>query len=120
MVDEDGLLEGVASVRELIIAEDPDDPAPVPYREGEGVRVRDILRTNVISVLPTTDQEDVARRMAKYDLNVMPVVDDEGKLLGVITIDDVIDVLVARSRPRTCRRSAASSRSTSLTSRRAF
>ena len=40
------------------------------------------------------DQEDVARRMAKYDLNVMPVVADDGTLLGVITIDDIIDVLV--------------------------
>ena len=40
------------------------------------------------------DQEEVARRMAKYDLNVMPVVADDGKLLGVITIDDIIDVLV--------------------------
>ncbi len=39
------------------------------------------------------DQEEVARRMAKYDLNVMPVVDDKGVLLGVITIDDIIDVL---------------------------
>jgi magnesium transporter len=53
-----------------------------------------VMRTNVISVLPTMDQEDVARRMAKYDLNVMPVVDADGKILGVITIDDIIDVLV--------------------------
>jgi magnesium transporter len=52
------------------------------------------MRTNIISVLPTMDQEDVARRMAKYDLNVMPVVGDDGRLLGVITIDDIIDVLV--------------------------
>ena len=52
------------------------------------------MRTNVITVPPTMDQEDVARRMAKYDLNVMPVVDDDGVLLGVITIDDIIDVLV--------------------------
>jgi magnesium transporter len=52
------------------------------------------VRTNVISVPPTMDQEDVARRMAKYDLNVMPVVDEHGRLLGIITIDDIIDVLV--------------------------
>jgi magnesium transporter len=53
----------------------------------------EILRTQIISVTPETDQEEVARRMAKYDLNVMPVIDGGGVLLGVITIDDVIDVL---------------------------
>jgi magnesium transporter len=56
-------------------------------------RLDDILRTNVISVPPEADQEDVARKMAKYDLNAMPVIDEKGVLLGVITIDDVIDVL---------------------------
>lgn len=56
-------------------------------------RLDDILRTNVISVPPEADQEDVARKMAKYDLNAMPVIDDKGVLLGLITIDDVIDVL---------------------------
>src|SRR5262249_39316438 len=48
---------------------------------------------NIISVPPLEDQEDVARKMAKYDLNVMPVLDERGKILGVITIDDIIDVL---------------------------
>ena len=74
-------LAGVASLRDLLIA----DPA-------QGIA--EVMRTNVISVPPTMDQEEVARRMAKYDLNVIPVVADEGALLGVITIDDIIDVLV--------------------------
>ena len=74
-------LAGVASLRDLLVA----DP---------GQTIAEIMRTNVISVPPTMDQEDVARRMAKYDLNVMPVVADDGRLLGVITIDDIIDVLV--------------------------
>jgi magnesium transporter len=74
-------LAGVASLRDLLIAE----PSHV---------VSDVMRTNVISVPPTMDQEDVARRMAKYDLNAMPVVADDGRLLGIITIDDIIDVLV--------------------------
>ncbi len=52
-----------------------------------------MARTNVITVPPDMDQEEVARRMAKYDLAVMPVVDDKGMLLGVITIDDIVDVL---------------------------
>jgi magnesium transporter len=74
-------LAGVVSLRDLLIA----DPSH---------GIAEVMRTNVISVPPTMDQEDVARRMAKYDLNVMPVVAEDGKLLGVITIDDIIDVLV--------------------------
>jgi magnesium transporter len=74
-------LTGVVSLRELLIA-DPARP------------IAEIMRTNILSVGPTTDQEQVARRMAKYDMNAMPVVADDGKLLGVITIDDIIDVLV--------------------------
>jgi len=76
-----GKLAGTVSLREILISE-PDQG------------ISEVMRINVISVLPTMDQEDVARRMAKYDLNVMPVVADDGALLGVITIDDVIDVLV--------------------------
>jgi magnesium transporter len=80
VVDQDKLA-GTVSLRELLIA----DPA-------QGIA--EVMRINVISVPPTMDQEDTARRMAKYDLNVMPVMADDGKLLGVITIDDIIDVLV--------------------------
>jgi magnesium transporter len=80
-VVDQGKLFGVVSLRELIIG----NPSH---------KIVEIVRTNVISALPTMDQEDVARRMAKYDLNVMPVVDEQGRLLGIITIDDIIDVLV--------------------------
>src|SRR5580658_4109720 len=80
VIDQDKLA-GVASLRDLLVAE----PA-------QGIA--EVMRTNVISVPPTMDQEEVARRMAKYDLNVIPVVAEEGRLLGVITIDDIIDVLV--------------------------
>jgi magnesium transporter len=73
---------GIVSLRDLIVT-DPEE------------RIGDIMRTNVISVLPTMDQEDTARLMAKYDLNAMPVVDEKDKMLGVITVDDIIDVLVA-------------------------
>jgi len=76
-----GRLAGVVSLRELLIS----DPM-------QGIA--EVMRTNVLGVLPTMDQEDVARRMAKYDLNVMPVITEDEKLLGVITIDDIIDVLV--------------------------
>jgi magnesium transporter len=73
-------LVGVASLRDLLLA------SPLQPLE-------EILRTNIISVPPLEDQEEVARKMAKYDLNVMPVVDEKGKILGVITIDDIVDVL---------------------------
>jgi magnesium transporter len=76
-----GKLLGLVSLRELLIT----DPA---------FGIAEVMRTNVLSAAPTMDQEDVARKMAKYDLNAMPVVADDGKLLGVITIDDIIDVLV--------------------------
>src|SRR5258708_18278523 len=81
IVDQHEHLSGVASLRDLLAA-DPEQG------------IAEVMRTNIISVGPTLDQELVARRMAKYDLNVMPVVADDGKLLGVITIDDIIDVLV--------------------------
>jgi magnesium transporter len=55
--------------------------------------ISEVMHLNPISAPPTMDQEDVARLMAKYDLTVMPVVADDGKMLGVITIDDVVDVL---------------------------
>ncbi len=76
----DERLVGVASLRNLIAAK-PFEP------------LADVYRTNVISVPPDMDQEEVARRMAKYDLNVMPVIDDKDVMLGIITIDDIIDVL---------------------------
>jgi magnesium transporter len=78
---DEGRMAGVASLRDLLIAD-------------QDHQIVEVMRTNVISVPPTMDQEEVARRMAKYDLNVIPVVADDGKLLGVITIDDIIDVLV--------------------------
>ncbi len=73
-------LLAVASLRDLLRAE-PEAP------------LSEVATENVISVPPTMDQEDVARRMAKYDLTAMPVVDERGAFLGIITVDDVIDVL---------------------------
>jgi magnesium transporter len=80
VIDQDKLA-GLASLRELLIA-NPEQG------------IAEVMRTHVLSVPPTMDQEEVARRMARYDLNVMPVVAEDGRLLGVITIDDIIDVLV--------------------------
>ncbi len=77
---ERGRLEGIVSLRQLIMA-----PPFQPLSE--------LINTSIISVPPDLDQEEVARRMAKYDLNVIPVLDETGIILGVITIDDIIDVL---------------------------
>jgi magnesium transporter len=54
-----------------------------------------VLATNVISVPPELDQEEVAKVLAKYDLGVLPVVDEKGEMLGVITSDDILDVIAA-------------------------
>ena len=79
VLDSDRLF-GIISLRELV-ANEPGD------------RVDELSRTNIISAPPDMDQEEVARRMAKYDLAAMPVIDSTGDLLGIITIDDIIDVL---------------------------
>ncbi len=73
-------LIGLLSLREMVAAESNDS-------------VDDVARTNIITVPPLMDQEEVARYMAKYDLAVIPVVDEKGIMHGVITIDDIVDVL---------------------------
>ncbi|MEZ4518865.1 MAG: magnesium transporter [Chloroflexota bacterium] len=80
VVDQFGHLCGEVSVRQLLMS-DPVTP------------VSDLMDPEVISVNVGTDQEEVARLMARYDAVTMPVVDSSGTLLGVITVDDVIDVL---------------------------
>ena len=55
--------------------------------------IGDIMNDNVISVNTMTDQEEVARQFSKYDFTAMPVVDNETRLVGIITIDDVVDIL---------------------------
>ena len=73
-------LEGVVTLRDIILA----DPDTV---------MADIMRTSVISVNTNDDQEEVAKMFYKYDMLAMPVVDNENRLVGIITIDDVVDVV---------------------------
>lgn len=80
LVNEKDRLIGVVSIRELLLAQ----PA---------TKLSEIATENFISVPPAMDQEEVARRMAKYDLTALPVVGDRGVFLGIITVDDIIDVL---------------------------
>ncbi len=77
-------LLGVVSARSLLLAE-PKTP------------VTEIMDDNVVTVKVTDDQEYVAREMQRYDFTAMPVVDNEGMFVGIITIDDAIDVLTDES-----------------------
>jgi len=81
VVDRHGRLSGEVSFRQLVMA----DPHAL---------LQDVMDPEVISVRVGVDQEEVARIVSRYDLLALPVVDDGGLLVGVITVDDVIDVLV--------------------------
>jgi magnesium transporter len=78
--DRQGRLAGVLSLRELLAA------AP-------GAKIEDVAWTAVVSVGPDTPREEVARTTADYDLMAVPVVSESGHIMGVVTVDDVIDVI---------------------------
>src|SRR4029453_17364482 len=59
-----------------------------------GTKVNDIMERDVISARVDEDQEEIAQRMARYDFLALPVVDGTGRLVGIVTHDDVIDVMV--------------------------
>lgn len=80
VVDADDRLAGIVSLRDLVTA----DPK---------TRMEEIMDEDVIKVRAHADQEEVAQIIAKYDLLAVPVVDEEDRLLGMVTVDDVIDVL---------------------------
>ncbi|MBI0580928.1 magnesium transporter [Neobacillus cucumis] len=81
VIDEDRKLVGVVSYRDLLLA-DMDE------------KINDIMYERVISVLVATDQEVVARTAERYDFLAIPVVDDENVLVGIVTVDDIIDVVI--------------------------
>ena len=56
--------------------------------------IGDIMHENVISINTLMDQEEVARQFKKYDFTAMPVVDNENRLVGIITVDDIVDIIV--------------------------
>ncbi|REJ82182.1 MAG: magnesium transporter [Acidobacteria bacterium] len=80
VTDPEGGLVGVTSLRQLILAR-PE------------ARLGEIAERSVIMVSTETDQEEVARLASRYDLLAIPVVDEIGRLVGIVTVDDVIDVL---------------------------
>lgn len=80
VVDEKRFLKGTITLKDLFTLEDKKI-------------VKDIMETDFISCNVNTDQEDVANEFKKYDISSMPVVNSEGCLIGIITVDDIIDVI---------------------------
>lgn len=80
VIDDHRKLLGVVSLRRLLL-------------ESADEQLKAIMQSDVISVTPLIDQEEVAQIVARYDLLAVPVVDDAGFLLGIITVDDVIDII---------------------------
>lgn len=80
VIDSSRRLEGIIPIRKLILS----DPSEI---------LEDIMETNFVSVHTLDDQEEVANIFRKYDLIAVPVVDNENRLVGIITVDDIVDII---------------------------
>lgn len=80
VISADRKLEGIVTVKDLLLADDD-------------TMIEDLMDTNVIFASTTDDQESVSEKFSDYDLMAMPVVDTEGRLVGIVTVDDIIDVM---------------------------
>ena len=80
VVGENGTLLGTLSLKQLLLS-------------AGSVKVRDVMDPDFISVAPEVDQEEVGRVVRRYDLVSVPVVDESGRMMGRITVDDVVDVI---------------------------
>ena len=80
VVDKEKILVGTVALRNLILHQSDEI-------------IGDFMNDNVISINTMTDQEEAARMFQKYDFTAMPVVDNEGRMVGIITIDDVVDII---------------------------
>ncbi len=80
VLDEQRRLVGTVALRYLLLS------------DGDEV-IGDIMHENVISIHTLTDQEEAARQFKKYDFTAMPVVDNENRLVGIITVDDIVDII---------------------------
>ena len=77
----DRTLIGLVTVKDLLLAEDDE------------MTIEELMITNMIFVNTLTDQEEVAKMLSKYNFLAMPVVDGEGRMVGIVTFDDALDVL---------------------------
>lgn len=80
VLDKSRHLEGIVTVKELLLAD-------------MSTCIADIMNTNLIKVNTLEDKEEAAKKFDKYDLLALPVVDQEDRLVGIITIDDAVDVI---------------------------
>ena len=80
VTDNNRKLIGIVTMRQLLFAQ-------------EDTKIRDIMTEEVIFALTTEDREKVSLDFVKYDFSAMPVVDEENRLVGIVTIDDIVDVL---------------------------
>jgi magnesium transporter len=83
-VDKNDKLLGVVSLREVVVA---------PVRK----KLSELMSTQLVSVAPEADREEVARLISHYDFLALPVLDPGGRILGIIPVDDIIDVLAAEN-----------------------
>jgi len=84
VIDDNRKLIGVVSYRDLLLA-------------GDNEKIQDIMFERVISVTVDTDQEEVARVIEKYDFFAVPVVEKNNVLVGIVTVDDVVDILISEA-----------------------
>ena len=80
VIDNDKKLVGVVSYRDLLLGDIHQ-------------KIEDIMNTRIVTVDALMDQEEVARTIQRYDFVTIPVVDEESKLLGIVTVDDILDVV---------------------------
>jgi len=81
VIDDNRILEGVVTLRTLLLSQDHE-------------RIHEIMKESVISIHTDEDVENVADLFNKYDFMTLPVVDSENRLVGIITVDDVIDIIL--------------------------
>ena len=94
VVDAKGQLDGVVSLRDIVVAE-------------PGTALVDFMDPQLLSVRAETDKEEVASIIAKYDLLALPVVDATRRLLGIVTVDDVVELMLPRGWKKRSLRSIA-------------
>jgi len=84
VVDDEDVFQGIVSLKDIIKAK-------------HNAQITELVKMDAVYVRPNTDQEEVANLISQYNLTSIPVVDDQHKLLGRVTFDDVIDVMEAES-----------------------
>ena len=80
VVDSKKTLKGVLTIKELLLAK-------------KGAPIKDVITDNVVATTTDMDQEKIATIFSKYDFLALPVVDKENRIVGIVTVDDIIDVI---------------------------